>query len=111
MTNKRIELLKTFLEKDAADSFSRYAMALEYLNGGDISTAITEFETLKSHDANYTATYYHLGKAYEKAGNPDLAKAVYQTGILLTAEKGEAHANKELREALFMLTGGDDDDD
>lgn len=38
------------------------------------------------------------------------AKRTYQLGISLTAQRGEAHANKELREALFMLTGGNDDD-
>jgi Tfp pilus assembly protein PilF len=111
VTQKRITLLKSFLEKDEKDSFSRYALALEYLKENDIETAIREFETVLRYDANYTATYYHLGKVYEKQGRTDDAKKIYQTGIALTAQKGDAHANKELREALMMLTGGDDDDD
>lgn len=109
MSNPRIVQLKKFLEKDPADSFSRYALALEYANAGLLKEAQTEFETLLQNDPNYTATYYHLGKLYEKQGESVKAKMLYEKGIALTAKLGQTHANKELREALFMLTGGDDD--
>lgn len=107
--NPRIAQLKKFLESDPNDSFSRYALALEYLNANLLQEAQSEFETLLQSDPNYTATYYHLGKLYEKQGLPEKAKALYEKGIALTAQRGETHANKELREALFMLTGGEDD--
>ncbi|MCS7012741.1 MAG: tetratricopeptide repeat protein [Chloroherpetonaceae bacterium] len=107
--NLRIAQLRKFLEKDPNDSFSRYALALELLNANQLQEAQSEFETLLQNDPNYTATYYHLGKLYEKQGHPEKAKALYEKGILLTQQQGDAHANKELREALFMLTGGDDD--
>ncbi len=109
MENKRISALKGFLEKDPNDSFSRYALALEYVNSEQYPNAVREFETLLTLDPNYTATYYHYGKIYEKLGQPDKAKDLYQRGIALTAARGETHANKELREALFMLTGGAED--
>ncbi|MDW8438547.1 MAG: tetratricopeptide repeat protein [Chloroherpetonaceae bacterium] len=106
---KRIELLKGFLEKDPNDAFSRYALALEYVKLNRLDEAATEFERLVQNAPDYTATYYHLGKLYEKQGKTAEAKKIYETGIALTAKRGETHANKELREALFMLTGGDDD--
>lgn len=107
---RRISLLKSFLEKDPSDSFSRYALALDYIKLNRLDDAVKEFEYLLTHAPDYTATYYHLGKLYETLGRTADAKKVYQDGISLTAKRGEAHANKELREALFMLTGGDDDD-
>lgn len=107
---KRIALLKGFLEKDPNDAFSRYALALDYVKLNQLDDAAREFEYLVQHSPDYTATYYHLGKVYEKQGRAAEAKKIYETGIALTAKRGETHANKELREALLMLTGGDDDD-
>ncbi len=106
---RRISLLKSFLEKDPNDSFSRYALALDYIKLNRLDEAVKEFEYLLAHAPDYTATYYHLGKVYEQQGRIEDAKKVYQNGITLTAQRGESHANKELREALFMLTGGDDE--
>lgn len=107
---RRISLLKSFLEKDPNDSFSRYALALDYVKLNQLDDAIREFEYLIQNAPDYAATYYHLGKVYEKQGRLSEAKNIYKRGIALTAKRGEAHANKELREALFMLTGGDDDE-
>ncbi|MDX2129056.1 MAG: tetratricopeptide repeat protein [Chloroherpetonaceae bacterium] len=105
----RIEFLKSFLEKDPNDSFSRYALALDYLNSGDISLAVEEFERLLKIDPNYSATYYHFGKVLERLGKTSEAKELYQKGIELTTKKGEAHALKELKEALFTLTLSEED--
>jgi len=109
--NKRIQLLKGFLEMDENDSFSRYALALEYVNSDQIQSAKQEFEQLLNQDANYTATYYHLGKLYEKIGLEEDAKRTYKQGISITQKLGQSHALKELREAYMMLTGGDDEDE
>lgn len=108
ITEGRIPILQSFLENDAADSFSRYALAQEYLKYGHTDLALREFNTLLTQDADYAATYYHLGKLYERLGNPADAKLTYQNGIAVTQKIGDAHATKELREALFLLTGGDD---
>jgi Tfp pilus assembly protein PilF len=105
--NDRIKLLKGFLEQDPNDSFSRYALALEYANTGLTDDAIKEFEAVIEKDPNYTATYYHLGKAYVKNGDVGKAKATYRKGVELTAQTGEKRANQELREALLMLVGGE----
>ncbi len=105
----RIAILKSFLQKDPSDAFSRYALALDYVKLNRLDEAVREFEYLLEHSPDYTATYYHLGKVYERLGRTEDAKKVYQIGIERTAQRGETHAQKELREALFMLTGGVDD--
>ena len=43
----RIEILKGFLEENPKDSFSRYALALEYVKLGQNDDAVQEFETSK----------------------------------------------------------------
>ncbi len=100
---KRIESLKSFLEKDQNDSFTRYALALEYLNGNEIVEGIRELETILAHDKEYIATYYQLAKAYVNIGERSKAKAIYEQGIELTELKGDSHTNQELREALALL--------
>ncbi|ACF13268.1 Tetratricopeptide TPR_2 repeat protein [Chloroherpeton thalassium ATCC 35110] len=104
--NNRIKTLTTFLELDPKDSFSRYALALEYINAEEVALAVKEFETLLEHDPEYSATYYQLAKAYVALGKIEEAKKTYQKGIDLTARLGDTHANQELREALLMLSSG-----
>ena len=108
-TSTRIQLLRGFLEKDPNDSFSRYALALDYLNGGEINLAIEEFELLLKNDPEYSATYYHFGKTLERLGKISEAKELYNKGIEVTTKKREMHALKELKEALFTLTLGEED--
>jgi tetratricopeptide (TPR) repeat protein len=111
MPKSRTELLQEFLQQDPNDSFSRYALALEHLKYGRLAEGIAEFETLLGRDPDYLATYYHLGKTLEKIGQSQKAVALYKSGIQKAIQKADAHALKELREALIFLTGGDDDDD
>jgi len=104
--SNRIKTLTKFLELDPNDSFSRYALALEYINAEEIEKAIKELEILLENDAEYSATYYQLAKAYVTTGKIEEAKNTYQKGIELTARLGDTHANQELREALLMLSSG-----
>lgn len=100
----RIEALKGFLEEDPKDSFSRYALAMEYAKLGNLDNAIREFETVASNDADYVATYYQLAKAYETADQPGNAERIYRQGIAVAARVGDQHASEELTAALELLT-------
>ena len=55
----RIDLLKGFLEENPKDSFSRYALALEYVKLAQLEDARREFETVRDGDPDYLATYYN----------------------------------------------------
>src|SRR5215475_4894692 len=66
----RIEILKGFLDENPNDSFSRYALALEYVKLDKHDDAVQEFETVKKNDPDYVATYFQLGQLYQKMGKP-----------------------------------------
>ena len=100
----KIEALQGFLKDDSNDSFSRYALAMEYIKIGQYDNGITEFETVIRIDPRYVATYYQLAKVYEQQGRTDEAETTYRNGIVMAGEAGDDHTRDELREALGMLT-------
>lgn len=103
MKNKRIEQLLSFLEEDSSDSFTRFALALEYMKDEDYEAACAHFEYILQNEPGYLGVYYHLGKLMEKTGNPERAQSLYLNGIEQAELAADAHTAKELREALQAL--------
>jgi Tfp pilus assembly protein PilF len=99
----RIEILKGFLNENANDSFSRYALALEYVKLGQNDDAVREFETVKKNDPEYVATYFQLGQLYQKLGQTHEAEKTFRTGITIAARAGDEHTKSELEGALEAL--------
>ena len=102
----RIETLKGFLTQDPKDSFSRYALALEYAKLEQFEDARRELETVKSNDPEYVATYYQLGQLYQKMSLPHEAEKTLRTGILVAGKAGDSHTQSELAAALDALLAG-----
>jgi Tfp pilus assembly protein PilF len=101
----RIEVLKGFLEQDPRDSFSRYALALEYVKTGQHDDARREFEFVRDNDPGYVATYFQLAQLYRNLGLRHDAEKTYRTGITVASKAGDSHTQSELEEALEgMLT-------
>jgi len=96
----RVEILKGFLEENPKDSFSRYALALEYVKLGQNDDAVREFETVKTNDPDYVATYFQLGQLYQKLGKSHDAEKTFRTGITVAAKIGDEHTRSELEGAL-----------
>ena len=96
----RIEILKGFLEENPKDSFSRYALALEYVKLGQNDDALREFESVKQNDPDYVATYFQLGQLYQKMGQTHQAEKTFRTGITVAAKAGDEHTRSELEAAL-----------
>ena len=101
----RIEILKGFLTQDPNDSFSRYALALEYVKSGQLSEARQEFETVCRNDPAYVATYFQLGQLYRSMGLSHDAEKTFRTGITVAAKAGDEHTRTELEGALESLLG------
>ena len=101
----RIDILKGFLNDNANDSFSRYALALEYVKLGQNDDAVREFETVKAKDPDYVATYYQLGQLYRNISMPHEAERTFRSGITIAAKIGDEHTRSELEGALEMLLG------
>ncbi len=99
----RIEILRGFLEDNPKDSFSRYALALEYVKAGQSDDAVREFETVKKNDPDYVATYFQLGQLYQKLGQPHEAEKTFRTGITAASRAGDEHTKSELEAALEAL--------
>ncbi len=98
-----MEILKGFLENDPRDSFSRYALALEYVKLGQTDNARREFEFVRDHDPGYVATYFQLAQLYRNLGLKHDAEKTYRTGITVAAKAGDAHTQSELEGALENL--------
>ena len=103
MGNSRIDILKSMVEQNPGDAFGRYGLAMEYMNGGDLEAAVTQFEALLEHNPNYAAGYFHGGQTLEKLGRTEDAKNLYRRGIQVTTTTGDAHTRSELEGALAML--------
>jgi Tfp pilus assembly protein PilF len=99
----RIEILKGFLKENPNDSFSRYALALEYAKLGQNDDALHEFEIVQTNDPQYVATYYQLGQLYQKLGQKHQAEKTFRTGITVAAKAGDEHTRSELEAALEGL--------
>jgi len=99
----RLEILKTMVAQNPADSFSRYGLAMEYANSGSLEKAVEEYESLLSANPDYAAAYYHGGQALEKLGRIDDARRMYTRGLEATRRTGDAHTNGELQVALDIL--------
>jgi tetratricopeptide (TPR) repeat protein len=97
----RIERLKAFIERNPLDSFSRHALAMEYIKLGDDEAARMELQTLLTGDPVYVGSYYHLGKLLERSGDMATAAETYRRGILVAEQSGDRHAAGELRAALL----------
>jgi Tfp pilus assembly protein PilF len=101
----RVEILKGFLNENSEDSFSRYALALEYVKLAQNDDAVREFETVKANDPDYVATYFQLGQLYRSLGKTHEAEKTLRTGIVVATKAGDEHTKSELEGALEMLLG------
>jgi Tfp pilus assembly protein PilF len=98
-----MNILKSFLASDPNDSFSRYALALEYVKANQPDEAVREFETVKTNDADYVATYYQLGKLYQQLGKLHEAEKTFRIGITVAAKLKDEHTRSEMEAALEEL--------
>jgi Tfp pilus assembly protein PilF len=103
MVYSRLETLKSIVEKDPEDTFSRYALGLEYVSASMPELARITFEELISSQPDYLAAYYQLGKLYELIGENLLAAGTYETGINVAIKQNDGHTKEELEQALDEL--------
>ncbi len=97
--NDRIQKLQAFLKDSPKDCFLNHALALEYIKLGDDTEAKKLFETNMINDAGYVATYYHLGKLFERIGETQNAINVYEVGMQKAKAAGDMHSYNELQAA------------
>ncbi len=100
---ERIEKLKTFLIQSPNDCFLNHALALEYVKLGNEEEAQKLFEHNLNNDAQYVATYYHLGKLLERIGQTENAISIYEKGMQVAKAVNDMHSYNELQGAYEDL--------
>ena len=81
MAAARIEKLLAFMKARPEDPFPRYALALEYKNGGALEQAWATFEALMAAHPGYTAAYLHAGQTLASLGRAAEAREVWKRGV------------------------------
>ncbi|HEX2786826.1 MAG TPA: tetratricopeptide repeat protein [Ignavibacteria bacterium] len=99
----RINTLTKILESEPNDSFSRYALGLEYVSLNDYDEAQKEFNFILRNDPQYLPVYYQLGKVLESTGDSDKALKIYQQGLYVASSQNDLHTKAELQDAIDSL--------
>lgn len=99
----RREVLEAFVAEKPDDAFSRYGLALEYMNSGDTENAEAQFRELIRRNPAYVPGYQMLGQLLAKQSRGDDARAVLSEGISAAAKAGNGHAQTEMEGLLAEL--------
>ena len=103
MSSKRLDFLLKMTGSGQADSFTWYALALEYKGMGRIDDALSTFQALRQRDAEYVPMYLMCGTMLVEAGRRDEAKEWLTAGLGAARQKGDTHAAGEIEGALAGL--------
>ena len=101
--NSTIKKLAASVKANPDDSFSKFALALEFLKRDEVNKARLFFEDIYQKDPGYVGVYYHLGKLYERIGHLGKAEKMYEEGIQIANQQNEKRTLNELEEARTML--------
>ena len=101
--NNRLESLLNLHKREPEDSFLLYGIALEYMSLNDFDKAEKYFKNLLAKDSKYVPAYMQFARLREKQNQIGDAKFLYQKGIEVARETGDAHAAKEMEEFLDEL--------
>ncbi|MEI7802580.1 MAG: tetratricopeptide repeat protein [Bacteroidota bacterium] len=105
---ERIEQLQLFIAENAADTFSRYALGLEYMKQENFEAAESCFRFLSENYPEYIGTYYQFGKLLQQSGKDEEAKSTFRKGMELT-KNSDLKTYSELQNALTNLELGLDE--
>src|SRR5260370_38477712 len=93
----RRQMLEELLAKNPDDAFSRYGLALECMNTGDLAAADTHFRELLERHADYIPAYLMYGQLLVRESRKDEARQVLSSGIASAVETRHEHRSEERR--------------
>ena len=100
---KRLAMLEKMVESGQADSFARYALALEYKSLGRLDDSLAAFTALRQADPDYVPMYLICGTMLTGAGRNAEGREWLEAGTGKAQAKGDTHALSELMDALGAL--------
>jgi Tfp pilus assembly protein PilF len=95
-SHKRLAFLESLVSSGKADSFARYALALEYDKQGRADDALSQFEGLRKDDPKYLPMYLMAAKLLNRRGCTETAADWIAAGVGLARSVGDAKAVNEL---------------
>jgi predicted Zn-dependent protease len=99
----RIEQFKEVVALFPDDVVARFGLAGAYLDAGEAADAAREFQSVVDGKPEYTAAYRGLGRALERLGRFEEAKAIYRRGISVGERTGDLQTKKEMEVFLRRL--------
>lgn len=103
MNETRLKKLLEMEETNPADPFLKYALAQEYVSGGNDEEAERYFVLLLHSFPTYLPTYYQYALLAERSSNWELAEELYKKGIALAQQQADTKTTRELNLALLNL--------
>jgi tetratricopeptide (TPR) repeat protein len=102
-TSKRLAVLEKATSGGKGDSFTWYALALEYKSLGRIEDSLSAFRTLRDQDASYVPQYLLCGTTLIEAGEPERAREWLTAGLEIARAAGDDKALSEIQDALATI--------
>jgi|SRR5687767_1081563 len=96
----RIDIFKQILESDPGNSNVLFGLAKEYEKAGDDSQLIGILDRYLSSADDEGNAYGMLASAYERLGQRDQARQVYERGIAAATAHGHPSMAEEYRAIL-----------
>lgn len=99
----RLEQFKEFVEMDPSDTFSRYALGMEYLSASQFDEAREQFQAVIRLDPNYAAAYFQAAIACQRGQKIEDARIFLTKGVEVADANKDWHARDEMTAALHDL--------
>jgi tetratricopeptide (TPR) repeat protein len=96
----RIASFRSFISRSPSDPFPRYGLAMELKSQGKLADAWAEFEQLLASFPDYVPTYLMAGGTLAALGRKAEAAEIFRRGVEVATRSGDAHARRELEDAL-----------
>jgi tetratricopeptide (TPR) repeat protein len=101
--SKRLEMLEKLVASGRADSFARYALALEYRTLARYDDALGAFNELRRQDPEYLPQYLMAGQMLIEKGRPAEAIEWLEQGRELARRKADQKTLGEIEAALASV--------
>jgi hypothetical protein len=101
--SKRLDLLVAMAARPSADSFTHYALAMEYKSLGRTDEALSAFEALRARDPEYLPMYMMCGTMLAAEDKRPAARQWLEQGLAVARRQNQAHTMSELEAALSAI--------
>ena len=99
----RRQMLEEFVANKPDNDFSRYALALECMTGGDSRATDLHFRALLERNPDYVPAYLMYGQFLARESRTGEARRVLSTGVQAATRVGNQHARSEMEALLNDL--------